>query len=327
MKKECKSIEQLLLDDLDNAIDQNNRTILYRHLESCSICRKRKEQLSCVQAATAPLRSQRDHLTIPIGLTVALKEQLADLRPQKKLWSWRFASALTMVVLLIAFAFVYQNLFINNRQSNSMTTSALAKFQADSSDQSFGNKNTAEAAAKPAAQTTQQAAVPSVAQAADNMTRAATAGAAGTAAGKAFDAGNALASERGFALYSGSIAELNLLQDIAENQTKAVTSPTEFRTVLPEILSDASVFRILTDQSEPLMRVIILAGYDAKAASEASNRLSASLKPDNRAILMELIAPVNHDRLINIFGQSLYNQMQLTQNDRQLTYLLIRIGG
>lgn len=314
MKKDCESIEQLLIDDLDDALNHQERAALADHLAICPDCRSSQEKLKKATAAATILRHQRESVTMPVNLPVTIKAGLVSRKPLFSRRVWRFATMMTMIVLLIAVAFVYQNVILGGKAAYSaipVTDAALSG-------------NTAERASGLTNDTGILDTGKSAAQAAQSVLTMATTRAATKAAAATTAAGMPTPP---FVLYSGSMADLKPLREAIIPDTQNTTTSEAFRAALPEALADASLLRILTNSGESIQQVVFLAGYSEPKALAAITQLRATVKPEDHTVTLDLIYPVNHSRLIDLFGPSLYNQLLPSVTERQLTYLLIMIGG
>ena len=314
MRLDCDTVEGLLLDDLDDALDNVKRERLMRHLADCPDCRALQEKMRHAQDAAAILRRQRESVIMPAHVPALIKQQLTPKRSFFGFPLWRVASTMAMVILMIAVVLVYQNVILGKSQTQTGTATPSAAFGDNRGD----DTGTRESAKEPAD------VIKPATKAAQPVTSAAT-----TAAGNR-TAGIDMAISQSappFVLYNGSLADLKPIWSVSDKNQTESTAESTLQIAVSESLSDARVLRILTNPGEPVRKVIILAGYDATQARQEINTLQSLYRVANPTVSITLVEPDDQPRLTALFGQSLYSQLLPSINERQLTYLLIEIGG
>lgn len=338
MKPFCRKWRSLMLADLDLALEPERREQLLAHLQACTSCREQQRLLAAAQAATTPLRLQRTAALAPADLTAAVMSQIPEastnpmpafaasrsVQPVPNMMRMRrYATALATVFLLIALVIVYRsiNQTIQQTRQNTVssgtpTTTALPQ-QAEAASGKGFDMNAQVAGAG-------SASIPAASDGVRNSDKSAIAAngqtAAATGSTRAAGSNGSLAPPTvlGYRLYTGSLTDLATLTD----QSSAYRLP-------PQLLADATVMRILTspaDATLPVRQVIILAGYPAGIADNMASLFQAARTADSK-IAVETITPENQSRLAAIFGDALYAQLLPTAADRQLTYIMITIGG
>jgi len=317
MKNDCSSYEDLMIKDLDDALDSHEKAIMAGHLSDCSDCRALHLKQKKAQAAAFVLRREREMATMPVSLPVAIKQQLVPRRSIFSRNALRFASTLTMVVLLVVVVLVYQSVFPGNRESavlNAPTTAAIPK-----------NGNLQENTDQPKDYSAVDSSAPTkqaIATAAGNQVE--------TGASDRTTAGTGTITKSTnppYVLYSGSLADLKPLQEAIDEQGNLSTASESFLETLPVSLAGADVLRVLTNPGEPIKKVMILAGYSKEQAMVQLDLIRSSQLPEDQFISLEIVYPVSHVRLIDLLGQPLYDELLPDEPDRQRTYLLFMIGG
>lgn len=331
MIQDCAFYEELMTDDMDGQLSPEHRAILQDHLDQCPDCRQLYEKMAIAHAASELLKKQRTAAVMPAHLPVMIKQRLHKRPAWFGIPVWRYATGLAMVVLLIAVVFVYKNVLPNTQSGAIAGTPGMdaalagrqdigdekesATIQSDLSDQTAFNKSTG---------------VLSVAV-------ATTAAASRSAASSS----EIVVTNAPYVLYSGSLTDLKPIRDLLAIPAFTTDGPTLesgstampaipesfFKDTLPATISSAKILRVLTNSSETVKQVIIMAGFDEASAMQALDQLRLQVNPDQSAVQMETVLPIGHARLADLLGQPLYEQLLPSSMERQLTYLLIIIGG
>lgn len=314
MRLDCDTVEVLLLDDLDDALDNVGRQRLDHHLADCPDCRALQEKMKRAQDAAAILRQQREAVAMPTHVPALVKQRLAPRRKAFGFPLWRVASTMAMVILMIAVVLVYQNVILGKRQAQTGSVSPGAAFgvnkDGDASTRESANEGTDGGKAS--------------AKAAQSVPAAMTTAAGTRTAGMDMAISQAAMP---FVLYNGSLEDLKPIWTAPDKSQSGNTAESMLRNALSDTLSDARVLRVLTNPDVPVRQVIILAGYEAEQARQAFDTLQSLYRTVNSTVSVSLIIPDEQARLTTLFGQPLYNQLLPSINERQLTYLLIGIGG
>jgi len=314
MRLDCDTVEVLLLDDLDDALDNVGRQRLDRHLADCADCRALQEKMRAAHEATAVLRRQREAATMPSHVPALVKQKLT---PRQKFFGvplWRVASTAAMVILMVAVVLVYQNVILGKRPAQTGTVSPSAAYGINK-DGDTGSREIVSEGVDGSKST---------AKSAQSMPIATT-----TAAGTRTAGADMAVSQANtpFILYNGSLEDLKQIWTIPEKSQSGATSESMLRNALSDTLSSARVLRILTNPDEPVRRVIILAGYEADPARKAFDTLQSLYRTTNPTVSVTLVDPDEQVKLTALLGQALYTQLLPSINERQLTYVLIGIGG
>ncbi len=325
MKLDCENCERLLADDMDGLLDRDDRISLENHLAQCPECRQLREKLAKARSAVAILRTQRAEVVMPVNLTVEIKRQIQRPPALFGVPLWRYATGLVMVVLMVAVILVYQQIMpsatLENATGNPVTDMGVASpgFAQDQKGQS-----TQQTGAQPQETKT------------DNMSIAvATTGADYRSSEQSLAVSE---TTQPFILYSGSLTDLEPIRDLMTSpETEATAksgddSPiqvteTFFTQTLPDALSDAKVLRVLTNSGHTVKQVVIMAGFTDEQAADVLDRLRLEVAMGHPDIRIETVYPISHVRLEDLLGCPLYEKLLPSQTERQLTYLLIMIGG
>jgi len=314
MRLDCDTVEVLLLDDLDDALDNVGRQRLDRHLADCPDCRALQGKMRQAQDAAAILRRQRESVKMPAHIPALIKQRLT---PRKSFFGfplWRVASTMAMVILMIAVVLVYQNVILEKRQAQTGSVSPSAAYGVNKDGDTGTREITSEGIDGSK----------SAAKAAQSVPMAST-----TAAGTRTSGADMAVSQTTtpFVLYNGSLEDLKPIWTTPDKSQSGNTAESMLQNALSDTLSGARVLRILTNPDEPVSKVIILAGYETVQARLAFDNLQSLYRTVNPMVSVSLVVPDEQARLTALFGQSLYNQLLPSINERQLTYLLIGIGG
>ncbi|MGI6298068.1 MAG: anti-sigma factor family protein [Saccharofermentanales bacterium] len=342
MKMFCNKWRLELLREQDNELDTASLIKLQAHLEVCSDCRAERELLIKARSAVAPLRAQRLAVVVPEGLSQLV---MAGINAEPELeaeeteitavadsaantgsyWSkpgrqrsLRYASALLLVFMVVTLVFVYRNVALSQRATQSSfamaTTAAMAGIPTNANDSGAyttgGRQETSQVFNQEGSTAATATRPPEETRTAGGMTIYGTT--AGTTAATTVAA-------PGYRLYTGSLTELDKLVKSGEKLG-----------LQPQLLSNASVLRILTspaDAAQPVKKAVILAGYPIAEATSAADSFRGSVPPDALKITVELIPPGDQPLLVKLFGEALYSQLLPTEKERQLTYVLITVGG
>ncbi len=345
----CNKWRQQLLREQDNELDAESLAQLRAHLKTCAGCRAERDLLHEAYAATAILRRQRASAVAPANLPKLvmaavtfepdldlLKAEGVDSEPDSdsgSVWmqpgrqrSLRYASALLLVFLVVTLIFVYRAVGLSLTSTagtgsfTPATTAAVAaKVTTEAHDSgAFTTGGILESAPGGVQGTTPMtfAGIPTNATAA-GTTRKETR-AAGTTAATA-GATTTATTSAGYRLYTGSLTELD----------KLVKAGEQFG-MQPQLLSNAAALRILTSPADPelpVRKAVVLAGYPLVDARAAVDSFRSTMPVDNTTTTVELVPPGDQQLLVDIFGKALYEQLLPTEKERELTYVMITIGG
>ncbi len=336
MKIFCNRWRQLMLTDLDEPLDAAGRIRLEAHLQSCPACREQHRQLAAARAATAPLRRQRAEMPVPQGLNAAIRSQITasaanrqpvaqssaiDLPGQPaphrsasgRSRPLQAATALATVFLVIALIIVYRSIG-QSMQTARLTSTANSSTAASARTEALDQARQYEISGGAAVAAGDASAKSSPANGSGLDKSASASG--GTSGAVSVPAGNAAP---GYRLYTGSLTDLGTL--IAQVPNFSLS---------PQLLADASVLRILVspaDSTLPVRQAVILAGYPAAEAARLAGQFRSAIPANSSQISVETIPPESQSRLAALFGDALYAQLLPNATDRQLTYIMITIGG
>ncbi len=135
----CAAIEELLVDYLDGALDNQNRNALEHHLASCENCRRNLElQREWLQRRSLFI-NHTSNPAVPADLNdkimVALKTKTAEAQKaaaimppvfKKKIFWHRAIGAAAIVLLLIATLQIFQNVFLQKTNERAEFNSQTA---------------------------------------------------------------------------------------------------------------------------------------------------------------------------------------------------------